>query len=323
MDIEIEVMGVDAVHEYLPAANSDEQPDKPAQPKKKKMMLIQAAMQNLIGTMDERGRGIRDWQDSCFQSVDQAFPGWCRDGDYIVIAARPGVGKTSFGHQIAESIAQKNKTVLFFSLEMSAERLAARSLSRMTGVDLTKMKMGTLSDDEWDKIAAAIPQYTDLPLLINEGGVSISDIEKNVRKVQESLAGAGLPPLGCVLIDYIQKIQSEEKDSIAAMKNISTRLLDLAREINVPFIVLAQLNRGVESRVNKRPGPSDLKESGQIEQDADTIMMLYRDEMYNPESNQKGIAELIVVKNRDGCQDTVKLLFSGERTQFGDMYVEH
>lgn len=315
---EIEVMGVDAAHEYLPAANSDEQP----QPKKKKMMLIQAAMQKLIGTMDDRGRGIRDWQDSCFKSVDDAFPGWCRDGDYIVVAARPGVGKTSFGHQIAESIAQKNKTVLFFSLEMSAERLAARSLSRMTGVDLTKMKMGTLNTDEWDKIAAAIPSYSNMPLLINEGGVSIADIEKNVRKVKESLAEAGLPQLGCVLIDYIQKIQSNEKDSIAAMKNISTRLLDLARETNVPFIVLAQLNRGVESRVNKRPGASDLKESGQIEQDADTIMMLYRDELYNPETDQKGMAELLVVKNRDGCQGTVKLRFSGERAEFGDMYVE-
>ena len=226
--------------------------------------------------------------------------------DLLLIAARPAMGKTSFALNIGLNVAKKyNKTVAFFSLEMSREQLAMRLLSGESFVDSQKMATGKLSDDEWTKLcmASAVLSQTDIRVDDNPS-ITVAEMNAKCRRIDN---------LGLVIIDYLQLMtgsgysKGSGENRVQVVGEISRALKIMAKELNIPVICLSQLSRAVESRTDKRPIMSDLRESGAIEQDADAILFLYRDDYYNPNSEEPNVAECIVSKNRHGETGTVKL----------------
>lgn len=229
------------------------------------------------------------------------------------------MGKTAFSQQIAEFIAQE-RTTLFFSLEMSGHEITERAISRRSGVPITRLTTNTaLNNDEWDELTNAFTTFSRLNLLIDDGSFEINEIVNKAKAAGASLEKAGMPPLGCIVVDYIQLIGCKAANRTLEVGQITRALKLLAKSLEVPVIALSQLNRGVEGRIDKRPELSDLRESGSIEQDADLIIFLYRDEYYNENSSDKGISEAISRKNRHGPTNTTKLAFSGEKIKFGDL----
>ena len=245
-------------------------------------------------------------------------------GELIIIAGRPGMGKTSFALNIAENIALKNKMpVAVFSLEMPAVQLVQRMLSSCARVDQSVMKRGDLTHDDMEKIYMAMSEMKAAPIHIAEtSGINVIDLRARARRLSERVGSLGL-----IVIDYVQIMSginsgpgSNRAQEIA---EISRSLKTLALELDVPIILLSQLNRDVESRTDKRPNISDLRESGALEQDADIILLLYRDDYYNREdSKEKGIAELNIAKNRSGSTGTVKMAFLNQYTRFENLAYE-
>ena len=242
-------------------------------------------------------------------------------GNLLLIAARPAMGKTSFALNIGLNVAKKyNKTVAFFSLEMSREELCMRLLSGESFVDSQKMATGKLSEDEWNKLCMASASLSQTDIRVDDNSaITVAEMNAKLRRLDN---------LGLVIIDYLQLMQASgygkgSDNRVTVVSDISRALKVMAKELNVPVICLSQLNRAAEGRSDKRPQLSDLRESGAIEQDADSVMMLYRDEYYNPDTEDKNIAECIVAKNRHGEVGTVKLQWLPQYTTFADREWKH
>jgi replicative DNA helicase len=227
------------------------------------------------------------------------------------------VHNTSFVLNIARNIASYHKLpVAVFSLEMSKEQLVQRLLSAEVRIESNRLRAGRITAQEWEPLGHSISTLSQMPIFIDDTpSISVPEMRSRLRRLQAEQGGA----LGLVLIDYLQLMESKNENRVQALSSITRGLKSLARELSVPVIALSQLSRGVESRTEKRPMMSDLRESGAIEQDADLIMMLYRDEYYNPDTPDRGIAEVIISKHRNGPVGSVKLLFEPQFTQFRNL----
>jgi len=241
--------------------------------------------------------------------------------DLILVAARPAMGKSAFALNLAVNVAKKyKKTVAVFNLEMSREQLAMRLLASESFIDMQKLATGKLSDEEWGKLCMASAALSQTDIRIDDNpSVTVADINAKCRRLDN---------LGLVVIDYLQLMQGSgygknSENRVTVVGEISRSLKIMAKELNIPVICLSQLSRAVESRTDKRPILSDLRESGAIEQDADSVMFLYRDEYYNENTEDKGLAECIVSKNRHGETGTVKLQWFGPYQTFADREWKH
>ena len=241
--------------------------------------------------------------------------------DLLLVAARPAMGKSAFALNIAVNVAKKyKKTVAVFNLEMSREQLALRLLASESFIDMQKLVTGKLNEDEWGKLCMASAALSQTDIRIDDNpSVTVADINAKCRRLDN---------LGLVVIDYLQLMQGSgygknSDNRVTVVGEISRSLKIMAKELNIPVICLSQLSRAVESRTDKRPILSDLRESGAIEQDADAVMFLYRDEYYNANTEDKGLAECIVAKNRHGETGTVKLQWFGPYQTFSDREWKH
>lgn len=251
-----------------------------------------------------------------YTALDNVIVGM-QEADLVLIGARPGMGKTSFAMNIAtEAAIRTKKTVCVFSLEMSAEQLANRMLSSEAQIDSYKMRSGTLSAEDWNAIAYASSRLSETDILIDDTpGVTVTAMKSKLRRVKN---------LGLVVVDYLQLMQGDRHNDnrVQEVGDISRGLKLLAKELAIPVICCAQLSRGPENRPDKRPMLSDLRDSGAIEQDADIVMFLYRDEYYKDETTDQSVAEVIVAKNRHGSLDKVKLGWIGRFTKFTNLAEE-
>jgi replicative DNA helicase len=234
--------------------------------------------------------------------------------DLIILAARPSMGKTTFALNIAQSASVDQKIpVVIFSLEMSKEQLALKLLCSEAGVDNQRIRTGTLMDSDWPRLSHALGSLSEAAMFIDDTpGISALDIRARARRIKAEYG------LGLIVIDYLQLMQSKNRSENRQQEvsEISRTLKSLARELNVPVIALSQLSRAVEQRTDKRPNLSDLRESGSLEQDADLVAFLYREDYYNPDTDKKNITELIIAKQRNGPVGTVDLLFQKEFSKF-------
>jgi replicative DNA helicase len=256
---------------------------------------------------------------SCnFYDLDAMTQGFQRS-DLIIIAGRPSMGKTAISLQIARRIAEIHKTgVAVYSLEMSKEQLVQRLLASEARIDSNYLRAGRINQNQWEPLSRAIGVLSQLPIYIDDTpNPSLGEIRSNARRLQSERPGG----LGLIMVDYLQLMGSSDANDgrVQELSKITRSLKGLARELNVPVIALSQLSRGVESRTNKRPLMSDLRESGSIEQDADLVILLYRDEYYNPDTPDRGICELILAKHRNGPVGTVRLLFEPQHTRFENL----
>ena len=279
-------------------------------------------IQPLLGEVVERMEGLlaRDSQSDItgvatgFVDLDRLTAG-LQPGDMLVVAGRPSMGKTAFALNIAEHVGVELRLpVAIFSLEMSGPQLATRFLSSVGRIDQTKLRNGRLTDDEWDRMTVALGKLHEAPIHIDEtGAINSTDLRARARRLHRQFG-----KLGLIIIDYLQLMSSNSNNENRAteISEISRSIKALAKELQVPIIALSQLSRKVEERNDTRPLMSDLRESGAIEQDADIIMMMYREEYYKPDTQDKGTAEVIITKHRNGPTDTVRLTFLGEYTKF-------
>lgn len=238
--------------------------------------------------------------------------------DLILIAARPGMGKTSFAMNIAANVARRgDREVAVFSLEMSKEQLATRLLSTEALVDSNKLRSGFLTNDDWVRLATSAGVLSGLPMYIDDtAGITAQQIKAKLRRMKN---------VGLVVIDYLQLMTSTLRtdNRVLVISEITRQLKIMAKELDIPVILLSQLSRGPESRNDKRPMLSDLRESGSIEQDADIVLFLYRDAYYNKESPTPNISECIIAKNRHGETGTVQMIWDGQFTRFSNMEMQH
>ncbi|MDO9311320.1 MAG: replicative DNA helicase [Nitrosomonas sp.] len=251
---------------------------------------------------------------SGFHDLDQKTSGF-QPGDLIIVAGRPSMGKTAFSLNIAEHVAlELNKPVAVFSMEMGGAQLAMRMLGSVGKLDQHKVRTGRLEDADWPKLTHALGKLNEAPIFIDESAaLNALELRARARRLYRQHG-----ELGLIVVDYLQLMSSSSQGENRAteISEISRALKGLAKELKVPVIALSQLNRSLEQRPNKRPVMSDLRESGAIEQDADVILFIYRDEVYNPDSPDKGIAEIIIGKQRNGPIGKVDLTFLGEYTRF-------
>ncbi len=250
-----------------------------------------------------------------FIDLDRMLGGFQRS-DLIIIAARPGVGKTSLLLTFALKAAEKQKTVAIFSLEMSAEQIVQRMVAAHSKIDAQRLRLGDIHDDEWPLFSDAISHLSELPIFIDDTpAVSSIQLRTKCRRLHSEHG------LDLVMIDYLQLMTSDVRSDnrVQEVSFLSRSLKGLARELDVPLLTASQLSRAVEQRTDKRPVLSDLRESGSIEQDADIVMFIYRDELYRPETEKPHIAELIISKHRSGPTGTVQLFFNNRLTQFADV----
>ena len=236
-------------------------------------------------------------------------------GDLLIVAGRPSMGKTSFALNMAEHVAiEVGLPVAVFSMEMGGAQLAMRMLSSVGRLDAHRVRTGRLNDDEWGRLSFALGKMHEAPIYIDETpALNPIDLRARARRLHRQCG-----KLGLIVIDYLQLMSSagQGENRATEISEISRSLKSLAKELNVPVMALSQLNRSLEQRPNKRPVMSDLRESGAIEQDADVIMFIYRDEVYNPDTPDKGSAEIIIGKQRNGPIGMVRLTFLGEYTRF-------
>ena len=261
----------------------------------------------LNGPDREQHLGIR----SGFEYLDKLTSG-LNKSDLILIAARPAMGKTAFALNIAQNVAAHNpdKQVCIFSLEMPREQLVSRLLAASSQVDSQKLRSGTMEISDWNRLGAGASYLMGLPIFIDvTASITVQQIKAKLRRMDN---------LGLVVIDYLGLIQTTLKteNRVQIISEITRQLKIMAKELNVPIILLSQLSRGPESRNDKRPMLSDLRESGSIEQDADIVLFLYRDAYYNKESTTPNVAECIIAKNRHGSTGTVNLAWDGQYTRF-------
>jgi replicative DNA helicase len=249
-----------------------------------------------------------------FVDLDSMTSGM-QPGDLVIVAGRPSMGKTAFSLNIAENVAlDSNYPVAVFSMEMGAAQLAMRMIGSVGRLDQHRMRTGRLEDEDWVRLTTALGKLNDAPIYIDESaGLNALEVRARSRRLHRQHG-----KLGLIVIDYLQLMSAIRpgENRATEISEISRALKALAKELDVPVIALSQLNRGLEQRPNKRPVMSDLRESGAIEQDADVILFIYRDQVYNPDSPDKGTAEIIIGKQRNGPIGTVRLTFLGEHTRF-------
>lgn len=254
-----------------------------------------------------------------FKELDKQTSGW-QNGDMVIIAARPSMGKTALAMNAVENalLYGDNKPVLVFSLEMPAESLIMRMLSSIGKIDQTRVRSGKLDEGDWERLTAAVTKLQNKPLYIDDTpGISPVEMRARIRRYCKDHGEVGL-----IMVDYLQLMRgtgNSNENRTNEVSEISRSLKSIAREFNCPILVLSQLSRAVENRPNRRPINSDLRESGAIEQDADVILFIYRDEVYNEESKDKGVAEIIIGKQRNGPIGTVRLAFQGKYTRFDNL----
>ncbi len=252
---------------------------------------------------------------SGFNDFDEQTSGM-QPADLVIVAGRPSMGKTTFAMNLAEHAAIKSKVpVAVFSMEMPADALAMRMLSSLGQIDQHRLRTGRLNDDDWPRLTSAIALLNEAPLFIDDTpALTVTELRARARRLKREHG------LSMIVIDYIQLMQGSSRSSnenrATEISEISRSLKALAKELEVPVVALSQLNRSLEQRPNKRPIMSDLRESGAIEQDADLIVFIYRDEVYNEDSAEKGKAEIIISKQRNGPIGTVALTFQGKYTRF-------
>jgi len=254
-----------------------------------------------------------------FKELDNILAG-LQSSDLIIIAARPSVGKTSLALNIAEHVAgSEGIPVALFSLEMSKEQLVDRLLASEAKIDSWKLRTGNLDDSDFPKIGKAMATLSEAPFFIDDSPlINVLEMRTKARRLQSEKG------LGLIIVDYLQLMQGRSQENrVQEISEISRSLKGLARELNVPIVALSQLSRGVESRPDKRPILSDLRESGSIEQDADVVIFIYRDELYNSETEKKGMAEIIIRKHRNGPIGSIELLFKQEQTAFRSIDRRH
>jgi replicative DNA helicase len=249
-----------------------------------------------------------------FEDLDEMTSG-LQEGDLIVVAGRPSMGKTAFSLNIAEYVAVEQRLpVAVFSMEMSGPQLATRLLGSIGRLDQHKLRTARLSDDDWGRLTSAVEKLHDAPIHIDETpALNALELRARCRRLHRQYG-----KLGLIVIDYLQLMSATTvgENRATEISEISRSMKALAKELHVPVIALSQLNRSLEQRPNKRPVMSDLRESGAIEQDADVILFIYRDEVYNPDSSDKGKAEIIIGKQRNGPIGTINLTFLGQHTRF-------
>ena len=256
-----------------------------------------------------------------FEELDKMTSG-LQPSDMVVVAGRPSMGKTTFAMNLCENVALKaHKPVLVFSMEMPADAIVMRMLSSLGRINQTSIRSGRLDQDDWPRITSAIQMLSEQKFFIDDTpALSPLELRTRARRVARECGGQ----LGMIMIDYLQLMQVPGADSrVNEISEISRSLKGLAKELNCPVVALSQLNRSLEQRPNKRPVMSDLRESGAIEQDADVIMFLYRDEVYNQDTTEKGIGEVIIGKQRNGPIGTVRVAFRGEYLRFDDLAPEY
>jgi replicative DNA helicase len=258
-----------------------------------------------------------------FKDLDDQTTG-LQPGSLNVLAARPSMGKTALALAIGQNVCMRgNQTVAVFSLEMPSIQLVLRMLCSEARVDMNRVRQGQLNDRDFERLAAAAGRLADAPMVIDDdANLTLNELRSKCRRI---LAQQG--SLGLVIIDYLQLMSGSKNSSGGEnrqqeISNISRGLKSIARELSVPVLVLSQLSRAVESRPNHRPMLSDLRESGAIEQDADLVMFIYRDEYYNKETDQQGIAEIIIGKQRNGPVGTIKLQFNSANVSFNNLAAE-
>ncbi len=246
-----------------------------------------------------------------FADLDAKTSGF-QGSDLIIIAGRPSMGKTSLAMNIAEHVAvHEGQAVLVFSMEMGASQILQRSLASLGRVPFQPLRMGDLEAEQWSRVTSASVRIKQSRLVLDETpALTVTEVRARARRIHRDR------PLGLVVVDYIQLMEGDGENRNAEVTAISRGLKALAKELKVPVIALSQLNRKVDDRANKRPGLSDLRESGAIEQDADVILFVYRDEVYNEQSEAKGTAEIIIGKQRNGPTGMVRLTFAGEYCRF-------
>jgi len=272
------------------------------------MKQIVSKTVDYIDDIKEIGAGLS----TGFESIDKLLNG-LRNGTLTVIAGRPSMGKSTLAMNFANNIS-KNKSVLFYSLEMTQVQLMMKIVSSETDIPLWKVERNQLTEDENDRWYKALAEAGDKNMtIIDKGGISAKDIVVKSRQLH------GEKNLGVIIVDYLQIMSYDKSKEVSELGNITRELKYLSKELDIPVILLSQLSRGVEYRGNKRPLMSDLRSSGEIEQDADVIIMCYRDEYYTKEaSTEKGMAEIIIAKNRMGQSGSVECKFEGDYSKFSD-----
>ncbi|NDP43640.1 MAG: replicative DNA helicase [Aromatoleum sp.] len=249
-----------------------------------------------------------------FSDLDRMTSG-LQPGDLVVVAGRPSMGKTAFALNVGEHVALKTgMPVAVFSMEMGAQQLALRLIGSVGRLDQHKLRTGRLANEDWEKLTAALGQLNEAPILIDDSpALNAIEVRSRARRLQKQYG-----KLGLVIVDYLQLMQASTtgENRATEISEISRAMKSLAKELKVPVMALSQLNRSLEQRPNKRPVMSDLRESGAIEQDADVILFIYRDEVYNADTQDKGVAEIIIGKQRNGPIGTIRLTFIGEYTRF-------
>ena len=298
----------------------DEERDRGSSIKSMDQLVVQ-----LLDTVQERADNPSDITGvTCgFKDIDRMTSG-LQAGDLVIIAARPSMGKTALCVNMAEHIALNERLpVAVFSMEMSASQLAIRIVGSIGRINQMHLRTGRLTDEEWPRLTEAVEKLRNIDIVIDEQpGASVGYVRSTARRIAREKG-----KLGCIVVDYIQlmSVSSDMSDEnrATAIGEITRGLKMLAKELGCPVIALSQLSRGVEARTNKRPIMSDLRESGAIEQDADTIMFIYRDDYYNKDSNEPGVAEIDIAKQRNGPTGVVKLAFIKPLTRFESMAFNH
>lgn len=302
--------GVGSTVEKLAAAQSAimavTEGAEPKKPKSIREVLVRAA-----AAIERRGDGTENAMSTGFMALDAKLSGGFRRGNLIIIAGRPGMGKTALAGGIAYNTVLAGVPTLFLSMEMGDTELADRLIAIAGRVPLDDILAGNMKGDAGDRILAGTARLQELPLVIDEqGGLTFFDIASKARSVKRQHG------LGLLIIDYLQLASGDGDTRNTQIEGITRGLKALAKELEIPIIALSQLSRNCESRPNKRPMLSDLRESGAIEQDADTVLMCYRDEYYHPDSSDAGTAEIIVAKNRQGSTGMARLAYIANQTRF-------
>ncbi len=283
------------------------------------LVHISDTLINNFQDIEDRNQGIALPGIPCgFYDLDAMTSGFQRS-DLIIVAGRPSMGKTAFCLNLAHNIAASYKLpVAFFSLEMSKEQLTQRLLASEAQIESSYLRTGRLSQTQWEPLSRAIGILSEMPIYIDDTpNITVTQMRSQSRRLQAEIG----TELGLIVIDYLQLMEGGGDNRVQELSKITRQLKGLARELSVPVIALSQLSRGVEARTNKRPMLSDLRESGSIEQDADLVIMLYRDEYYSPDTPDRGIAEVIIAKHRNGPTGTAKLLFNPQFTKFQNLKI--
>lgn len=285
---------------------------------------MKGAFSDYVDILEKRSKDDgEDISSTGFEELDEKINSGLMPGQLIILAARPGMGKSAYALQILENIAATGKPVLLYTMEMGINEIIERIIIRNTGISTKSMKTGRLSGDEWARFAAALPYVQNLPLFVNDYPSHTDEsIKISSEKFIEESKSINDIDTALITIDYLQLMKSSEKmnnknEDVGA---ITRNMKEMARNLNSPVLLLSQLNRSLENRPNKRPQMSDLRDSGSIEQDADIILALYRNEYYHPEKEEfAGIAESIILKNREGALGTVYSKFDGTKYKFSNM----